>query len=53
MGLWQRQANKAWQGRCGPSIKDWFYTDNKPTTLDLTKMLNNEKNLKLRKNKAP
>ena len=34
------------------SIKDWLYTDvNKPTTLDLTKMLNNEKILKLRKRK--
>ena len=29
------------------SINDWFYTDvNKPTTLDLIKMLNNEKILK-------
>ena len=35
------------------SIKDWFYTDvNKPTTLDLIKMLNNEKIIKLRKSKA-
>ena len=35
------------------SIKDWLYTDvNKPTTLDLTKMLNNERILKLRKHKA-
>ena len=35
------------------SIKDWLCTDvNKPTTLDLTKMLNNEKNLELRKRKA-
>ena len=35
------------------SIKDWLYTDvNKPTTLDLTKMLNNERILKLRKHNA-
>jgi len=35
------------------SIQDWFYTDvNKQTTLDLIKMLNNEKILKLRKCKA-
>ena len=34
----------------GFSIKDWLYTDvNKPTNLDLTKMLNNERILKLRK----
>ena len=35
------------------SIKDWFYADvDKPTTLDLIKMLNNEKIIKLRKRKA-
>ena len=35
------------------SIKDWLYTDvDKPTTLDLIKMLNNEKIIKLRKRKA-
>ena len=35
------------------SIKDWLYNDvNKPTTLDLIKMLNNERILKLRKRKA-
>ena len=35
------------------SIKDWLYTDvEKPTTLDLIKMLNNEKKLKSRKHKA-
>ena len=35
------------------SIKNWFYTDvNEPTTLDLIKMLNNERILKLRKRKA-
>ena len=34
------------------SIKDWLYTDVKQTTLDLIKMLNNEKIIKLRKSKA-
>ncbi len=35
------------------SIKDWIYADvDKPTTLDLIKMLNNEKIIKLRKRKA-
>ena len=35
------------------SIKDWLYADvDKPTTLELIKMLNNEKIIKLRKRKA-
>ncbi len=35
------------------SIKDWLYADvDKPTTLELIKMLNNEKIIKLRKSKA-
>ena len=35
------------------SIKDWLYDDvDKPTTLELIKMLNNEKIIKLRKSKA-
>ena len=34
------------------SIKDWLYTDVKQTTLDLIKMLNNEKIIKLRNHQA-
>ena len=35
------------------NIKDWLYADvDKPTTLDLIRMLNNEKIIKLRKRKA-